>query len=75
MADDIINGLKVLENRGWTWLKGLDWAKEDPILIGIQSSTNKFIYHGMGEDDQKVVCENPQMDEPEFVMVIGLLKE
>jgi hypothetical protein len=26
LADDIINGLKVVENRGWTWLKDRDWA-------------------------------------------------
>ena len=74
LADDIITGYKPVENRGWTWLKDRDWAKEGPILIGIQSSTNKFMWNGMGEDDQKVVCESTQTDEPEFGRVIGVVQ-
>ena len=74
LADDIIISLKNVENRGWTWLKDRDWAKEGPILIGIQSSTNKVMWNGMGEDAQKVVCESSQTGEPEFGRVIGVVQ-
>lgn len=31
LADDIMTGLKNVENRGWTWLKDRDWTKHGPI--------------------------------------------
>jgi hypothetical protein len=74
LADDIINGLKIVENRGWTWLKDRDWATEGPILIGFQSSTNKGMWNSFSEDDQKVVCESSQTGEPEFGRVIGVVQ-
>ena len=58
LADDIMTGLKNVENRGWTWLKDRDWAKEGPILIGIQSSTNKGMWNSISEEDQKDVCSS-----------------
>ena len=72
LANDIITGHKTVENRGWTWLKDRNWAKEGPILIGIQSSTNKVMWNSITEDNQKVVCEDSQTDELEFGRVIGV---
>jgi len=74
LADDIMTSLKNVENRGWTWLKDRDWAKEGPILIGIQSSTNKGMWNSISEEDQKNVCEDSQTGEPEFGRVIGVVQ-
>lgn len=74
LANDIMNGEKLVENRSWNWLKDRDWKKEGPILLGIHASTNKSLWNEYSEEEKALFSNESQAGKVEFGKVLGIVE-
>src|SRR5262245_29872116 len=71
-AEDVYNGRKPVENRGWTWMQDRDWAKEGPVRLGIHASSNRSRWDELTEEERDEICSESNLDEPPFGSVVGV---
>jgi hypothetical protein len=71
-VEDIFNGHKPVENRGWTWMQKRDWAKEGPVRLGIHASSSHVRWNQLSDEERDECCSQSGVDEPPFGSVVGV---
>lgn len=71
-VEDIFNGHKPVENRGWTWMTDRDWETQGPVRLGIHASSNRSRWQDLTDEERNGRRSESGIDEPPFGCVVGV---